>query len=232
MKSSFSPKTFEYFKKAKANRSKKEWFIKNKELYETAVRQPFSELILEIQKNFQKDLPRISIDPRGITRPVRPANRAVEGGVIKTESYITLWEKKTSLFEWNPGIHIQFGISDEDNLIGVGLYMVSSRQMSLMRQAIAEDYETIHGILSDRKFKSAWGGLIGEKFVRYPKGFPVDQEYSDLLMHKQFFVSKHFTRKELYNKNFTKKLIKDLKVALPFFQYIRETVGTYKKGMI
>lgn len=224
----FSVKTFEYFQKAKTNKNKKEWFLKNKDLYEAHVREPFQAVILEMQKHLQKDLPRILIDPRGVTRPTRPANRASEG-IVKTFCHITLWEKKTSLFEWNPGIHFQIGVEDDDNLIGVGLYMVSSRQMSLMRQAIAEDFETINELISDKKFKKIWGDLIGEKFVRYPKGFPINQPYSDLLMHKQFFVSKHFSRKDLYKPDFAKQLVKDLKVAMPFFNYIRQVVGTYTR---
>jgi uncharacterized protein (TIGR02453 family) len=224
----FSSLTFDYFKRAKKNQNSKEWFLKNKAHYETHVREPFQAVILELQKQLQRDLPRIVIDPRSVTRPVRPANRA-SSGLVKTTCYLSLWEKKTSLFEWNPGVHFQIGAEEDDNLIALGLYMVSSRQMSLMRQAIFEDFDTFNDLLMDKKFKKTWGSLEGEKFVRYPKGFPVDQAYSGLLMHKQFFVSKRISKKELYSPGFSKQLAKDLKLAMPFFNYIRQTVGTYQR---
>ncbi len=229
MSKNFSPATFKYFATAKKNTKNKDWFLKNKETYQNHVHSPFEQLILEIQKKLQKELPDLRIDSKLITRPTRPANKAQEG-FVKNFSYATIAEKRTSLFEWNPGIHIQFGTGPEDNFIGCGLYMVSGRQISLLRNAIAKDFETISGILDNMKFKKTWGNIQGEMYVRPPKGFPSDAEYSQLLMHKQFYVYREYKKSEITSSKFSSIVIQDLKSVLPFIKWIRSAVGTYSRS--
>ena len=62
-----------------------------------------------------------------------------------------------------------------------------------------------------------------------PKGFPINQEYSDLLMHKQFYVVRPLKDADIMKKNFAETLAKELKIAMPFMKLIRSTVGTYKR---
>ncbi len=230
---SFSKSTFKYFAEAKKVKSKnlksqQDWFLKNKNQYIETVKSPFENLLIELQKKLQKELPDLRIDHKLVTRPTRPAHKAAEG-FVKNFSYATITEKRSSLFEWNPGIHIQFGGEKDDNFIGCGLYMVSGRQISQLRNALATDYDTIHSILNNKKFKTTWGALRGEMYVRAPKGFALDQPYSKLLMHKQFYVHREYKMTEITSQKFADTVIADLKIIMPFFKWIRESVGTYKK---
>lgn len=227
MANTFSTKTFKYFELAQKNRHNKVWFEKNKDIYLQYVREPFENIIVEINKQLTDDLPRIKINPQGVCRPVRPANRAKEEGFVKNFSHITLWEKKTSLFEWNPGIHIQFGVNPDDNFIGLGLYMISSRQMSLLRNGLVENFDEIDQILSDKKTKKVWGEILGERFKRFPKGFNPEDPATKYLWHKQFYLGQQLSRTEVKDKNLAKKITKDLKLAMPFFSWVRKCVGTY-----
>ncbi len=227
----FSAQTFQYFDQASKNRNKLEWFEKNREKYETTVREPFSDLVEQIHQKLQKDLPRVPIQAQSITRPLRPKNRASrEGGLVKDFSHITICEKRSSLFEWNPGIHIQFGAKPDDNFVGLGLYMVSSRQLSLLRQALRDDFEEIDGILSSRALRKAWGGVQGEKYVRFPKGFDAEDPRNVYLWHKQFYLSRQFKRSEVVSRTFAKTLCQDLKVAMPFLAWVRSKVGIYHRN--
>jgi len=227
----FSDKTFQYFESAQKNKNYKKWFENNRELYLEHVREPFSIIIESIAKEFRADLPRIDLNPQAICRPIRPANRAAEGGgLIKNFSHVTLWEKKTSLFEWNPGIHIQFGAGKEDNYVGLGLYMVSSRQMSLLRNNLVQDFEEIDALLSQRSLKKVWGEVLGEKFKRFPKGYNAEDPRAKYLWNKQFYIGQHLTRSEVKNKNLARRIVSDLDLAMPFFKWVRNTVGTYKSN--
>lgn len=225
----FNKKTIQYLKLAHKNQNKKEWFEKNKASYEENVKQPMEHLVHVLQKTIQTDLPGITVHTRSISRPLRPANRA-QNGLVKNFISLHLSEKKTSLFEWNPGVYIHIGHKPEEHFLGLGLYMVSSRQMSLVRTRIAEDFSTFDEILSDKKFKKIWKGIAGDKMKKPPKGFPINQEYSDLLMHKQFYVVRPLTDADIMKKNFAETVAKELKVAMPFMKLIRATVGTYKRS--
>ena len=229
MSTTFSKATYKYFTAAKKNTKNKDWFAKHKSEYQENVTQPFENLLAEIQKKLQKELPDLRMDKKLITRPTRPAHKA-EAGFVKNFSYATITEKRTSLFEWNPGIHIQFGGEKDDNFIGSGLYMVSGRQISLLRNAIVEDFDTINSILKSKKFKSVWGELRGDMYVRPPKGFLSEAEYSKLLMHKQFYVHRDYKMSEITSKKFAELVVSDLKLILPFFRWIRSSVGTYTRS--
>ena len=229
IKMKFTKDTFKYFELAKKNKNNKAWFEKNKALYETSVKLPVGALLLEIGKKYQKELPRITVSPDKITRPLRPKNRADENGFVKANTHFSLAEKKTSLFEWNPGIYFQVGIDEDDCFFGLGLYMVSSRQTSLLRNALVEDFDTIDEIMSSRRLKKVWGGLKGDIYKRFPKGYSPDSPSAKYLKHKQFYFGRSFTRSQVLGPKFSAQLVKDLGVALPFFSWIRSTVGTYKK---
>lgn len=227
--SGFNTKTFQYFDAANANMSDPNWFKLNNSLYEKNVKEPMNFLLNIINIELEDHLHGIDIHKRMVTRPLRPKNKQDEKGINKDFSYFTIGEKRTSLFEWNPSIHFQLGHRKDDNFIGIGLYMVSSRQMKLMRDAFYYGYENINKIVENNKFKQAWGEMAGSEYKRYPKGFNPEHASSKFINKKQFYFHKQFTRTEVKSKDFAQNLIKDLKLAMPFFEWVRETVGTYQK---
>ena len=230
MASQFSNKTFQYFDLAKKNQMNEKWFVKNKPFYEEHVKEPFSILIQQLDLRFGDKLPRVELSPKKVSRPLRPKNKQEPGkGIVKCESHVTLWEKKVSLFEWNPGIHLQFGAASDENLLGVGLYMISGRQLKLMRRAIDENFSEFDKIMKDKKLKKVWGGLAGDKYVRFPKEYDENDRSAEYIWFKQFYLDRPLSRKEVMDKNFFKRVGEELEVALPFFLWVRDTVGTYKK---
>ena len=225
----FSKSTFRYFDQAKKNANKKEWFQKNEELYLNEVRRPLGELLIKIWEKFGDELPKIEISPKKVTRPLRSKNKISPGNsLIKTQASFFLSEKVTSRFEWNPGIYFQMGAGKDENLMGLGLYMVSSRQMKKMRRNIVEDFDRFEAIMQNPKLKRRWGTLMGDTYTRFPKEYDESENYAKYLMHKQFFLSKSFTRTDMLKKNFAAVLIKDLESRLPFFLWVRDRVGVYQ----
>ncbi len=229
MKSLFSRKTFHYFELAKKNTRKKEWFTKNKELYESHVREPFTFLLAEMDRRFADQLPQINISPRKISRPLRPKNKAELMGHVKASAMFYLSEKQSSIFEWNPGLFMQLGDEKEDNVIGLGLYGPSSRQIKRLRLALVRDHKTVDKILASRSLKKHWGGLADEKYKRFPKDFSPEQPAAKYLWYKQFFLRRQFTRREVAAADFANTVIKSYESALPLLSWIRESIGVYDK---
>lgn len=224
----FNKDTFKYLSLAKKNTHKREWFTKNEELYRENVKTPMGELLIRIWDKFADRLPGIDISPKKVMRPLRPAHKAVLGqGHIKSESSFFLAEKPTSRFEWNPGIYFQVSAEKDENLVGVGLYMVSSRQMKKMRQAIAENFDEFEKIMKEKKLKSRFGTLAGEVYTRFPKGYDENEKYGKYLKHKNFFLQRTYTQAEVVKPNFQTEVLKDIEACLPFFLWVRDRVGTY-----
>jgi len=232
MKPLFTRKTFQYFDLAKKNKKKKAWFEKNKELYLSAVKGPMAELVAEMDHRFSRKVPHIVMSARKISRPLRPENKAKEHGWVKASSMFFLSEKQTSIFEWNPGIYLQLGDEKIDNVIGIGLYGPSSRQIKRLRAAFVKDHATVEKILKNPKLKKYWGGLADEKYKRFPKDYSLDDPGAQFLWYKQFYLRRHFTRKEVTSKEFVSTVLEAYEAALPLFAWIREAIGVYDRHVM
>lgn len=226
--SSFSPKAFKYFESARRNRKNKLWFDKHRQEYQDVVREPFEALTRLLAENFSSELPKIDFLSRKISRPVR-RNPDDDGGILRSNAMAYFAEKPTSQFEWNPGIYLSIGAKPEDNVFGVGLYMVSSRQMSGLRNGIVNEFEEIDSLLSAKRLVSKWGHLGGEVYKRFPKGFDEDSPPAKYIRHKQFFLGQELTKKRVCQKNFFKTVVSDLERCLPFLHWVRSTVGVYSR---
>lgn len=229
MKSLFTRRAFQYFELAQKNKKKKIWFEKNRELYESAVKEPYTILIKELNARISSKVPGILIDPRKISRPLRPKNKADTLGYVKAGSMFYFSQKQTSIFEWNPGIYMHLGDFKEDNVIGMGLYGPSSRQIKRLRAALVRDHKTVAKILADKKLKKYWGGLAEEKYKRFPKDYSQDDPAAHYLWYKQFFLRRQFTRKEVTSKDFADTVLSSYEAGLPLLAWIRESIGIYNK---
>ena len=229
MKALFTRKTFQYFDLAKKNKFKKGWFEKNKDLYEETIKEPYSVLIREIDHRYSHRLPGVVISPRKISRPLRPAAKAEEHGYVKAGAMFFLSEKNTSQFEWNPGIYLHLGDEKDDNVIGMGLYGPSSRQIKRLRAALVKDHKLVDKFLADRKFKKYWKALANEKYVRFPKDYSPDEPGAKYLWYKQFVVRRQFNRKEVTAKGFADLVLHFYEAGLPLFAWLRESIGVFNR---
>lgn len=231
MKSSsslFNSKTFAYFDAAKRHRRDPSWVEKNKASFDHHVKKPLENLTIQLSSAFSQDLRGIDFLPRKISRPLR-RNPDHDGALVRTHATAFFAEKPTSQFEWNPGLYLSIGSDAGDNFLGVGLYMVSSRQLSLLRNAIVENYEEIDAILTHDRIKKNWGELGGEVYKRFPKGFDPSSEAAKYLNYKQFFLGKELKRKQICNKRFADQVLEDFDSAIPFLRWLRSKVGVYRR---
>lgn len=229
MKALFTRKTFQYFDLAKKNKFKKGWFEKNKDFYEEAVKEPYTELLAAIDLRLGHRLPNIQIGPRKIARPLRPLAKAEKHGYVKAGAMFFLGERTTSQFEWNPGLFFHLGDEKEDNIIGMGLYGPSSRQIKRLRSELLDDWEEMDRLLADKKLKKFWGGLADEKYVRFPKDHSPEAPGAKYLWYKQFFLTQHFNRKEVTAKDFSEHVLRSYEAGLPLLSWIRNAVGIYDR---
>ena len=228
----FSRKTFAYFDRARRNSADRAWFETHREQYAEHVEVPMTHLVLELKRELGPLLPGIDFVPRKLSKPVmRKANDA-DGPVLRENVTASFAQTATSMFETNAGIYVSVGAKADDNVVGCGLYMPSSRQMKLLRPACLADHARLKGILAERKLKQAWGGLSGGRFTRFPKDFDEAAPGAEYLWYKQFFLGKDLSREDVMAADFIAKTTAALRAAVPFVQWIRNTVGVYKKPRV
>ncbi len=84
------------------------------------MKSPFTQLLKDLREETEDYFPGVSFHPARISLPLyRDENIPEDGTIVKPFSWAFLSEKKTSLFEWNPGINIYLG---QELTLGMGLY--------------------------------------------------------------------------------------------------------------
>jgi uncharacterized protein (TIGR02453 family) len=223
----FTRKTFQYFDQAENHKAKREWFAKNKTLYDDNVREPFAAFLGELSHRLHNRLPDFSMHPRKILRPLRSERKAETRGHVRAISMVFLQEKQTSHFERNPGFYLHLGAGKEDNEIGMGLSQPTSRQLKRLREAIVADKGELSRILADKKLKKLWGGIGGDRYRRFPRACEPGCNNEEYLWYKQFMLIRNFTRAEVTKKDFPDTVLRSFEAGLPFFEWVREAVGLF-----
>ncbi len=224
----FGAKTFNYFQEATKHRKDMKWYEKNENLYREHVKEPFEILLKKCEIELSDTFPGINFDVK-VSQPLFRKNKIpLDGTIIKPNSYVFLAEKATSMYEMNPGIYFSVGASE--TILGIGLYMPTSRQIKLLRAWITSHPEQAKAIFGARKLKNVWGDLAGDKFKRFPRDYDPSAPGAEYLWLKQFYVAQSLKRSEVTKKDFSKKFFLNIKTAAPFLNLLREIVGKYSPG--
>ncbi|MEE4255881.1 MAG: DUF2461 domain-containing protein [Bacteroidales bacterium] len=113
-------------------------------------------------------------------------------------------------------IHIEPG----NTFAGGGIWQPAAPVLKAMRSEIYFNAEEFKTILSTPGFKKYYDGLMGDRLIRPPQGFPADFPDIDLLKYKSYAVG-HNIADELITSARLKKYLPDVYRALyPFNRFI------------
>lgn len=213
-------KSHEFLTKLIPNNNR-EWFHKNKDMYNEA-RAEFESFIdklipelLKIDKSIgmlsAKDcIFRIFKDVR-FSKDKTPYK-------INFGAYMSKGGKKSPY----AGYYLHF--EPGGSFIGGGIYMPDSTVLKVIRTSIYNDIEEYKKIIYDNDFKRVFGGIYGEKLKTAPKGFPKDFADIELLKNKHFAVI-HQVDDDFWR---SEKLLDDIihiyKVQLPFNEFLNRAI--------
>ncbi|RXG15287.1 putative protein (TIGR02453 family) [Leeuwenhoekiella aestuarii] len=124
-----------------------------------------------------------------------------------------------------------FQIAPGASFVGGGFFKPEPVDLLRIRKEFELDSEPIREILSEAKFKKAYGGFNTESQVKTaPKGFSKEDANIDLIRNKNFFVRHAFTDEEVLADDFQERLVAHFKLLLPFFDYMSEVLTTDLNG--
>ena len=169
------------------NNNNKEWFDKNRAVYNEA--KDFFEkfvniLILELKKIDK------SIDITDAKECVFRIFRDVRFSKNKSpyKSNFGAYIKKGGRKSIYPGYYIH--IEPADSFIAGGIYMPEPSVLKAVRERIVSKTDEFKAIFNSDQFKKNFSGLYDEKLKTAPRGFPKDFPDVDLLKYKHYIVSK------------------------------------------
>ena len=216
--------TIKFLKSLKKN-NKKEWFDKNRKMYEAA-RADFEEFIQSvIDQHSKNDADLKELEARKcIFRINRDIRFSKDKSPYKTNFGASMDKggRKSGFagyyFQLDPG----------KSFLAGGLWMPEAEKLKKVRQEIDYCFDEFHGIISSRKFKSWFDELYeGDevKLSRVPQGFEKDNPASEFLKFKSWLVIHDLTDKEVTAKNLLKTTIDAFVTMQPFIKFLNRALS-------
>jgi uncharacterized protein (TIGR02453 family) len=213
-------KSFSFLQALKKH-NEREWFSKNKALYDEA-RLEFehiTELIIHEVATFDKEV--VGLNPKDcIFRIFRDIRFSNDKTPYKTNfgAYFAGGGRKSPLAGYY--VHIEPG----ESMLAGGLYMPPSPILNAVRKEIFTHIDEFNEIISEKAFVRHFGGFTGESLKTAPKGFPKDFKHIDLLKFKNYTVIEAKPDNEMQNNSILKEITEVFKVMYPLNRFLNEVI--------
>jgi uncharacterized protein (TIGR02453 family) len=203
--SGWSPEAVDFFEGLQADNTKAYWSA-HKEVYETSVRGPMTELLDELNGEF---------GPGRIARPYRDIRFRADKSPYKTEIYAAL----------DRGGYVRF--SADGLTAAVGYYMMSTSQLAQYRLAVADDTSGAELAELVRRLRGEELQVGGGQTLRSaPRGYPGDHPRIELLRCKGLICWRQWPVAPWLGTAKSKdRVVGFLRTATPLHQWLEQHVG-------
>lgn len=213
--------TIQFLKALKKNNNK-EWFDKNRKIYEQAKADylNFVTILLNDIQGFDTSL--MELQPKQcIFRLNRDVRFSKNKDPYKTNFGASFSKGAKKIQTAGYYFHLEPG----ENFVGGGLWMPMAPDLNKVRQEIDYCYKEFSSILKKPAFKSTYGDMDNSmKLVRPPKGFDVDNPALEYLKLKSFVVTRSIKDTELTDKQLVKNVVKDFKTIAPLVHFLNRAI--------
>ena len=215
------PLVFDFLREIE-NNNNREWFNRNKNLYESALAniQNFGTALIEGISSFDASVSDQEAK-KCIFRIYRDVRFSPDKRPYKTHFglYIAPNGKQSGYAGYY--LHIQ----NDASLLSGGLWCPDNGVLKKIREEIYYAPEELVQIIENKEFQSTFGGLMEiDSLKKPPRNYPADFQYINLLKQRHFCVEKPVSNSEVLADDFLTKSIKSCKIMLPLVTYMNELI--------
>jgi len=108
--------------------------------------------------------------------------------------------------------------------VGGGIYDMDKKILDAVRNNISSDASGLRQILSNNDFSTAFGGLYRNELKTSPRGYPGDHPDVDLLRMKSFFVARDLTPEEYGADDLLSVVLEYFRLIKPLNYYLNSII--------
>ena len=216
--------TIKFLKDLKKNNSK-DWFDKNRKVYESA-KADFAAFIQHVIDLHGKKDPSIKslMAKDCMFRINRDIRFSKDKSPYKTNFGASI--NKGGKKAWNFAGYY-FHLEPGQCFAGGGLYMPMPDELKKVRQEIDYNFAHFKKIIGSKKFKSVYGDLDKSDEImlsRVPKGYEPGNPAADYLKLKSYIAMVKIPDADLTSKNLVKKIVPAFEALQPVINFINHSV--------
>ena len=218
-------KPFFDFLKELAKNNESEWFHANKKRYEAQVKEPFLNLLEEIvikAVKFEPGLAATAIKSM-MFRINRDIRFSKDKSPYKTYLAATIGEGGTRN-KIHPATYLHIGI-DEAYICNGAYWFEDKETLTRVRRFIVDNDKRFQKLVGDKKWKAAFGEMLGHKNKRLAPEFAAAAEKQPLLFNTQLYWCAEFKSKRALEKDFAGFVAETMKTGMPLTHFLREAIS-------
>jgi uncharacterized protein (TIGR02453 family) len=220
----FTEELFRFLEELRQH-NERDWFQRNKDRYETAVRDPFVSFIGDLGTPLKKINPHMIADPRPVggsmMRIYRDIRFSRDKSPYKTFVAAHFWHSKGKEGA-APAYYLR--LAPGQSMIGAGIWRPEPAALKKIRDAIAADGKRWRRAISGADFRSTCG-MAGESLKRPPAGYDPNNPLIDDIKRKDFATSSPLDDRQVCGPDFMKVVTGAFRTAAPFVQFLSDAVG-------
>lgn len=215
----FKPVTVSFLQELSENNNRN-WFMQNKQRYETDVLIPALNYISAMSEPLAKISPQFNAVPKRI------------GGSLMRIYRDTRFSKDKTPYKTNIGIHFRHRlgkdmhvpgyyvhIAPDEIFVGIGTWHPPSDALLKIREHIIEHPKNWLSARNDKCFREQFV-LYGDKLKTAPRGFPKDHKLIEDLKWKDFIAVQNLNKSDIHNNNFVELSIRLFKTTTPYMKFL------------
>ncbi|MEO8461140.1 MAG: DUF2461 domain-containing protein [Dokdonella sp.] len=215
----FSPAMFRFIRDLAKNNNR-EWFAANKSRYDQYLRQPYLQLIADLQAPLAKISTHFRADPRGqggsLFRIYRDTRFANDKTPYKTWSGARFFHERHRELE-TPSfyLHLQPGSC----FIGGGIWHPEPTTTQKIRDFLIDNPASWKKATRSKTFRAEFA-LGGESLTRPPRGFDAEHELIEDIKRKSFVASRQFDDAMVTSDELKPFIVASFKRVAPMVDYL------------
>jgi uncharacterized protein (TIGR02453 family) len=229
----FRPQALGFLRRLKRN-NRREWFERNRAVYETEVRDPMRALVEEMDVRLARLAPELTGDPKhSIFRIHRDIRFSADQSPYKTNAACQFYHhdagRGAGQDAQGAGAGLYFQLADGQCFVAGGMWMPARPALERIREAIAETPGTIEWLLRSPAFRRRFRGLDLEAVLkRMPRGYAEDHPGARWLRYRSFTVTRMLSEREVWSRRLPDILGRDFAAMIPLVRWINGAIG-YKR---
>jgi uncharacterized protein (TIGR02453 family) len=220
----FSPALFEFLRDLRANNDR-EWFLANKDCYDSAVREPMLQFIADMGPRLEKISPHFVADPRPVGGSLFRIHRDVrfsrDKSPYKTHASAQ-FRHEAGRDVHAPGFY--FHLEPGNVFAACGLWRPDADSLRKVRAAIMAHPRSWERAISARAFRAKWR-LEGDSARRPPAGCDPKHPFIEDLKRKDFVAVTAFSESQACGPQFIDEFAEACQLASPFMRFLTTAVG-------
>jgi uncharacterized protein (TIGR02453 family) len=214
-----------------ARHNEREWFERNRAVYETAVREPLRALVEEMDVRLARLAPELMGHPRrSIFRIHRDVRFSADKSPYKTNAACQFYHQDAGRGAGQDaegaGAGLYFQLADRECFIAGGIWMPARSALEKVREALVDDPEALDAIVRAPAFRRRFRALDQEAMlVRLPRGYTAGHPAERWLRYKSFTATRMLTEHEVTSPRLPATLERDFARLVPLVRWLNGAIG-------